>query len=226
MARRLAQEGLRVAVNYRGRADAAQATVEAIRRAGGQAEAFAADVGQAEQVDALFAAVAERFGAVEVLVNNAGITRDNLLLRLAPDDWAKVLETDLTSVYLCCRAAVKGMLRRRFGRIVNISSIAGISGNAGQVNYAAAKAGILGLTRSLAKEVGSRNITVNAVAPGLIDTEMTQDLPDAQRQALLPHIPLGRFGRPDEVAEAVWFLVHAEYVTGQTLVVDGGLLTV
>jgi 3-oxoacyl-[acyl-carrier protein] reductase len=184
-----------------------------------------ADVGDGEAVTAMFDAVVERFGPVEVLVNNAGVTADDLLLRMTPEAWDRVIRTNLTSAYLCTRAALRGMLKARWGRIVSVTSVAGITGNPGQANYAAAKAGLIGFTRSVAKEVGSRGITVNAVAPGFVDTDMTGALDDSVKEAALPAIALGRFADPGEIAAAVGYLASedAAYVTGHVLVVDGGL---
>jgi 3-oxoacyl-[acyl-carrier protein] reductase len=225
VAEHLAARGRRVAVNYAANEEAANATVQAITAAGGEAIAVAGDVGDEAAVAALFSEVEERLGAVEVLVNNAGITRDDLLLRMKPEAWDEVIRVDLTSVYLCTRAALRGMLRSRWGRIVSLSSVAGIAGNPGQANYAAAKAGIIGFTRSVAKEVGSRGITANVVAPGFISTDMTEALGDAARSAAVSATALGRLGEPKEVASAVGYLASddAAYITGQTLVVDGGL---
>lgn len=227
VAEHLGAEGHRVAVNYHTGAGAAEEVVAAIREAGGEAMAVGADVGDEAAVAAMFAAVAEEFGPVEVLVNNAGITRDGLLLRMGPEDWDAVLTTNLRAVYLCTRTALRAMLRARWGRVISISSVAGLAGNPGQANYAAAKAGLVGFTKSVAKEVGSRGITVNAVAPGFIDTDMTAALPDATVEAAVPNIALGRLGEPREVASAVGYLASdpASYVTGQVIVVDGGLAT-
>ncbi len=193
--------------------------------AGGEAVAVGADVADPDAVQALFAETTERFGPVEILINNAGITRDELLLRMKPEVWDEVLTVNLRSVYLCTRAALRGMLRRRFGRVVSIGSVAGLAGNPGQANYAASKAAIVGFTRSVAKEVGSRGITVNVVAPGFIDTEMTADIPDEARQRAVDSVAAGRFGTADEVASAVAYLCgeEAAYVNGHILVVDGGL---
>ncbi|CAB1129112.1 beta-ketoacyl-acyl carrier protein reductase [Candidatus Hydrogenisulfobacillus filiaventi] len=224
IARRLAANGLTVAVNYRQDREGAEAVAGAIAADGGTAAVFAADVSVPAQAQALVGAVVERWGRLDVLVNNAGITRDTLLLRMSEEDWAQVLAADLGSVYACTKAAARVMMKQRFGRIINIASVAGITGNAGQANYAAAKAGVLGFTRAVAKELASRQITVNAVAPGLIATEMTQGMDPGHHQKLLDLIPLGREGTPDEVAHAVWYLVEAAYVTGQTLVVDGGMV--
>jgi len=226
VARQLAQLGASVVVNYKTQAEAATRVVAEIVAAGGVAEAIAADVARAEAVDALFRQALARFGRCDILVNNAGIIRDNLLLRLEAADFDAVLETNLKGAFLCARAALKPMLRQRFGRIVNMSSVVGLHGNPGQTNYAAAKAGLIGLTRALAKEVGSRQITVNAVAPGFIETDITSHLGDASRTALLERIPLGRLGTADDVAGLVGFLCTpaAAYITGQVIAVDGGLI--
>lgn len=225
IAERLAADGHRVAVNYHSRADAADEVVAAITAAGGTALAVGGDVGDGDAVAGLFAAVEDAWGPVEVLVNNAGITADDLLLRMKPEAWDAVIRTNLGSVYHCTRTALRGMLKARWGRVINIASVAGISGNAGQANYAAAKAGVIGFTRSVAKEVGSRGITVNAVAPGFVETDMTDALGETVKTAVLPSIAVGRFGTPPEVAAAVGYLASddAAYVTGQVLVVDGGL---
>jgi|TARA_B110000483_G_scaffold241754_1_gene325587 3-oxoacyl-[acyl-carrier protein] reductase len=186
---------------------------------------FAADVSNDDSVSALMAAITKEFSAPLIVVNNAGITRDNLLMRMKTGEWEDVINTNLGSMYRICKATVKGMTKARFGRIVNISSVVGSSGNGGQTNYSASKAGIEGFTRSLAKEIGSRGITVNAVAPGFIATDMTKDLPEAQTFALLSQIPLARLGQPEEIAGAVGFLVSDKgaYVTGETLHVNGGM---
>ena len=219
----LGQGGLAVAVNFRQDAAQAQAVVDAIRAAGGEAEPFQADVGDPAQAEELVRRVAEHFGSLQVLINNAGITRDNLMLRMKREEWDDVLATDLSGAFHCTRAALRGMVRQRYGRIVNITSVAGITGNVGQANYSAAKAGLIGMTRALAREVGSRGITVNAIAPGLVETDLSRTVSERAGEALLQQIPLGRVGRPEEIAEAVWYLVQADYVTGQVLVVDGGL---
>ncbi len=225
VAERLAADGCRVAVNYHTRPDAADEVVAAITAAGGEAMAVGGDVGDGEAVAAMFAAIESSFGPVEILVNNAGITADDLLLRMKPEAWQAVIRTNLDSVYHCTRAALRAMIKARWGRVVSITSVAGIAGNPGQANYAAAKAGIIGFTKSVAKEVGSRGITINAVAPGFVGTDMTDALGAAVREAVLPSIALGRFGTAPEIASAVGYLASddAAYVTGQVLVVDGGL---
>lgn len=183
------------------------------------------DVTDATAVETAIKAITQEFGAPTVLINNAGVARDNLLLRMKEEEWTTVLNTDLTSVYRLSKAVLRGMMKAQRGRIVNITSVIGATGNAGQTNYAAAKAGIIGFTKSLAREIGSRNITVNAVAPGAIATDMTRDLPEAQRQALIGTIPLQRLGEPQDIADAVAFLVSLEaaYITGETLHVNGGM---
>jgi 3-oxoacyl-[acyl-carrier protein] reductase len=183
------------------------------------------DVATASSVDACFKDIESREGTPSILVNNAGVTRDGLLIRMNADDWQAVIETDLSAVYRTCKAVMRGMMKARHGRIVNIASVIGVMGNAGQSNYAAAKAGMIGFTKSLAREVGSRGITVNVVAPGFIVTDMTDALGEQQKQALLAQVPLGRLGSPDDVAQAVAFLAspHASYITGETLHVNGGM---
>lgn len=220
----LASEGANVLVNYANSSEAAQRVVAEIAAAGGSALAFAADVSKADQVDALLDAAMEKWGRVDVLVNNAGITRDGLLLRMKPEDWQAVIDLNLTGVFLCTRVVSKVMLKQRAGRIINISSVTGQMGNPGQANYSAAKAGVIGFTKTVAKELASRGITVNAVAPGFIATDMTSDL---KAEEILKYIPLGRYGQPDEVAGMVRFLAAdpaAAYITGQVLNVDGGMV--
>jgi 3-oxoacyl-[acyl-carrier protein] reductase len=221
----LASEGFAVAVNYAHNEAKAIDVVEEILAKGGAAMAVGADVGDEAAVAAMFVEVADEFGPVSVLVNNAGITDDGLILRMGSDQWDRVITTNLRSVYLCSKAALKGMIRARSGRIINISSVSGVAGNPGQANYAASKAGVIGLTKSLAKEVGSRTITVNAVAPGFIATDMTDALGDEVTDRVAEQISLGRLGRPEEVASLVGYLASddASYITGQTIVVDGGL---
>ena len=206
--------------------DGAAAIGAALAAAGLAGEGVRLDVTDGAAVDAALAAIEGRHGAVRILVNNAGITRDNLLLRMKDDEWDAVLATDLTAVFRLSRAVLRGMMKARHGRIIQIGSIVGTSGNPGQANYAAAKAALTGFTKSLAQEIGSRNITVNCVAPGFIDTDMTRALAEPQRQRLLERIPLGRLGTPDDIAHAVAFLASplAGYITGATIHVNGGML--
>lgn len=222
----LAAAGATVVVNYQRNAAAAEETVAAITAADGAAIGMQADVSLAEDVERMFKTVIERYGTVDILVNNAGITRDTLLLRMKEDDFDAVIDTNLRGVYLCTKAALRPMTKARSGRIINITSVVGLIGNAGQSNYAAAKAGIIGFTRAVAREMASRNITVNAVAPGYIETELTAGLGDQVRAAILEAIPLGRLGTPQDVANLVCFLASdaAAYITGQTLTVDGGMV--
>ncbi|MFQ3682065.1 3-oxoacyl-[acyl-carrier-protein] reductase [Roseiflexus sp.] len=222
----LAAAGATVVVNYQRNAAAAEETVAAITAADGAAIGIQADVSVAEDVERLFKTVIERYGTIDILVNNAGITRDTLLLRMKEDDFDAVIDTNLRGVYLCTKAALRPMTKARSGRIINITSVVGLIGNAGQSNYAAAKAGIIGFTRAVAREMASRSITVNAVAPGYIETELTAGLGDQVRSAILEAIPLGRLGTPQDVANLVCFLASdaAAYITGQTLTVDGGMV--
>lgn len=223
---RLAQESARVAISYRSNDAAAEETAELVRQAGVECETFKGDVASPEDVEALIKDVGEAFGLVEILVNNAGTTRDNILLRMKEAEFDEVLATNLKGTYLCTRAVLRGMVRARWGRIVNISSVVGLLGNAGQANYAASKAGIIGLTKSVAREVAGRGITANAVAPGYVETELTGELPEKIKEQILDQVPVGRFGEPEEIAEVVAFLAgeRAAYVTGQTIAVDGGMV--
>ena len=220
----LADAGAEVVVNYSSSPDAADAVVAEIKDSGGKAYALQANVADEEAVNGLIKTVIERSGRIDVLVNNAGITRDGLLMRMKTDDWQAVINLNLSGVFLCTRAVARPMLKQKSGRIINITSVVGLMGNAGQSNYAAAKAGVVGFTRSAAKEMASRGITVNAVAPGFIATDMTKNL-DAED--ILAAIPLGQFGTPEQVAGAVRFLAadpSAAYITGQVLQVDGGMV--
>jgi 3-oxoacyl-[acyl-carrier protein] reductase len=222
---RLAQEGANVAISYRSNDAAAEETAQKVREAGVKCELFKGDVASPEDVQALFKGVSDAFGRVDILVNNAGITRDNLMMRMKEDEFDEVLRTNLKGTYLCTRAALRPMVRARWGRIVNVGSVVGLVGNAGQANYAASKAGIIGFTKSVAREVAQRGITVNAVAPGYVETELTGGLPEGVKEQILAQVPTARFGEPEEVAEVVAFLSGegAGYITGQTLAVDGGM---
>ncbi|HLO02997.1 MAG TPA: 3-oxoacyl-[acyl-carrier-protein] reductase [Symbiobacteriaceae bacterium] len=225
IAKTLAQAGATVVVNYARNQAAATALVEEIEAAGGRALAVQADIGSAEGAEALVDAALKTFGKVDILVNNAGITRDGLLMRMKEADWDSVLQTNLKGVFLCTKAVTRPMLKARAGRIINIGSVSGLLGTPGQANYAAAKAGVIGFTRSVANELGSRGITANCVVPGAIDAGMLHELTAEQREEYLKQIPLERFGTPEDVAAAVLFLAGpgAAYITGQTLAVDGGL---
>jgi 3-oxoacyl-[acyl-carrier protein] reductase len=220
----LAAEGAKVVVNYATSSPAAEEVVAAITDMGGNAIALQADVSKLDQVDALVNQTLEKLGRVDILVNNAGITRDTLLLRMKPEDWQAVIDLNLTGVFLCTRAVSKVMLKQKSGRIINITSVAGQMGNPGQANYSAAKAGVIGFTKTVAKELATRGITVNAVAPGFIATDMTSNL---KSEEILKYIPLGRYGAPEEVAGMIRFLAAdpaAAYITGQVFNVDGGMV--
>ena len=220
----LANAGARVLINYQRSAGAAEALAAEIVAAGGDAFAYQADVADEQAVTGMVQAVLDRWGKIDILVNNAGITADAPLARLRPEQWQHVIETDLTSVFLCCRAVIPAMQRASYGRIVSVSSLAALAGNVGQTNYAAAKAGIIGLSRSLAREVARDGITVNVVAPGYIETDMVETVPETLRAWALQAIAIGRFGRPEEVSAAIRFLVspRASYITGHVLTIDGG----
>lgn len=222
----LAREGANVVINYVHRAEAAQAVLAEVEAGGAGGMVQQADVTDYAACEALIAATLDRYQRIDILINNAGITRDNLLVRMKAAEWEEVIATNLTGTFHCTRAAVRPLLKQKQGgRIVNVASVAGIYGNSGQCNYAAAKGGVIAFTRSLAKELGSRGITVNAVAPGLIDTDMSTGLPETYRQKIRARIALGRFGKPEEVAGAILFLVTGgSYITGQTIAVDGGIV--
>ena len=221
----LASWGANVAVNYAGNARAAEETAAACRELGVQAFAVQADVSDSAAAGAMVKAVIERFGRLDILVNNAGTTRDKLALQMKNEDLAAVLDTNLKGAFYCMRAAYRPMMKQRYGRIVNLSSVVGLRGNPGQANYAASKAGLIGMSKSIARELASRNVTVNLVAPGFIGTDMTAVLPEAAREALLKSIPMARLGQPEDVARAVAFFAaeDAGYITGQVLCVDGGM---
>ncbi|MED0653712.1 3-oxoacyl-[acyl-carrier-protein] reductase [Anoxybacillus geothermalis] len=222
----LARQGASVVVNYAGSEAKANEVVEMIRSLGREAIAVQADVARAEEVERLVKTALDQFGRLDILVNNAGITRDNLLMRMKEEEWDAVINTNLKGVFLCTKAVTRPMMKQRGGRIINIASVVGVIGNPGQANYVAAKAGVIGLTKTAARELASRNITVNAVAPGFITTDMTEALSEELKGEMLKQIPLARFGEPDDVARVVAFLASdaAGYMTGQTLHVDGGMV--
>lgn len=226
IALQLAKEGARVAVNYSGSKDKAEEVVALIEQAGGEAFAIQADVSKQDSVKEMIDTTIATFGSIDILVNNAGITRDNLLMRMKEDEWDDVIDINLKGVFLCTKGVTRQMMRQRAGKIVNVASIVGVSGNPGQANYVAAKAGVIGLTKTTAKELASRNINVNAVAPGFITTEMTDALNDDIKEQMLTNIPLGKLGSAEQVAKTVLFLLteDASYITGQTIHVDGGMV--
>ncbi len=227
IAQRLAADGATVAVNYQASETAALQVTQEINQAGGHAEAIAGDVSREDDADALVKAVISQWGRIDILVNNAGITRDRLLLRMTPEDWDRVLEVNLRGAFLCTKYVMPHLIRRRQGRVVNISSVVGLGGNPGQANYAASKAGLIGFTKAVAREVASRNITVNALAPGFIDTGgMVDQMTEEARRTVLGRIPMERFGSAEDVAEAVSFLCGpgAGYITGQVITIDGGMV--
>ncbi|MET3728773.1 3-oxoacyl-[acyl-carrier protein] reductase [Fictibacillus halophilus] len=221
-----AKNGAKVAVNYSGSEEKANEVVNEIKENGGTAFAIKADISSSEDVTNMVKTVVDEFGSLDVLVNNAGITRDNLLMRMKEEDWDAVINTNLKGVFLTTKAVTRQMMKQRKGRIINIASIVGVSGNAGQANYVAAKAGVIGLTKTAAKELSSRGITVNAIAPGFIETDMTGKLEEGIKSEMLRGIPLARFGQPEDIASAAAFLASdaSSYITGQTLHVDGGMV--
>ncbi|MEH6940487.1 3-oxoacyl-[acyl-carrier-protein] reductase [Bacillus sp. JJ722] len=222
----LASQGASVIVNYAGSEDKAKAVVEEIKALGQQAIAVRCNVANSEEVASMVKTAVEEFGKIDILVNNAGVTRDNLLMRMKEEEWDTVLDTNLKGVFLCTKSVTRPMMKQRKGRIINVASVVGVVGNAGQANYVAAKAGVIGLTKTTARELAPRGITVNAIAPGFITTDMTDQLPDEVRTGLLSQIPLARFGQPEDIAKVVSFLASSDsaYMTGQTLCVDGGMV--
>ncbi|MFK3959328.1 3-oxoacyl-[acyl-carrier-protein] reductase [Pseudalkalibacillus hwajinpoensis] len=222
----LAKEGMNIAVNYAGSEAKANSVVDEIKAAGGNAIAIKANVASMEEVQGMIKEVVSTFGSLEVLVNNAGITRDNLIMRMKEEEWDSVIDTNLKGVFNCTKSVTRQMMKQRYGRIVNVASVVGVAGNAGQANYVAAKAGVIGLTKTTAKELASRNITVNALAPGFIETDMTDELSDEVKSGMKGQIPLGRLGAAKDIAKATKFLVSddANYITGQTLHIDGGMI--
>lgn len=226
IAEKLASRGVKVVINYAGSKDKAQAIRDKIVSAGGQAEIYQANVANNEEVEAMVAFTTATYGQLDILVNNAGITRDTLLMRMKETDWDDVININLKGVFNCTKAVSRQMMKQRSGRIINMASVVGIAGNAGQANYVAAKAGVIGLTKTAAKELATRGITVNAIAPGFIETDMTDELSDQVKEEILKQIPLGKMGSTSDIANTVEFLAsdQASYITGQTLVVDGGMV--
>jgi len=222
----LAKNGVHVAVNYSGNKQKAEDVVKECQSYGVEAMAIQGNVADSSSVQTMVKSVIETFGSIEILVNNAGITRDNLIMRMKEEDFDAVIDTNLKGVFNCAKAVSRPMMKQRYGRIINISSVVGVMGNAGQANYVASKAGVIGLTKSLARELANRNIHANAIAPGFIETEMTDELPDTTKEELLKQIPLGALGKPEDVARVVVFLASdaGSYMTGQTLHVDGGMV--
>ncbi|MGP7817544.1 3-oxoacyl-[acyl-carrier-protein] reductase [Niallia sp. 01092] len=221
----LAKQGANIAVNFAGSVDRANEVVQEIKNLGREAIAIQCDVSNGDAVADMIKQTLDAFGAIDILVNNAGITKDNLLMRMKESEWDDVINTNLKGVFLCTKAVTRPMMKQRKGRIINITSIVGVTGNPGQANYVAAKAGVIGFTKTTAKELAQRNITVNAIAPGFITTDMTDKLTDDVKEAMLSQIPLGAFGKPEDIANAVVFLASDEssYMTGQTLHIDGGM---
>ena len=220
-----AAQGANVVINYAGNSEAAEKTAADCEALGAKAATIKADVSKADEVDAIFALAVEKFGRVDILVNNAGVTKDKLIMAMSEEDFDKVVDTNLKGAFLCMKAASKLMMKQRSGRIINMSSVVGVRGNAGQVNYAASKAGIIGMTKSLAKELAGRNVTVNAIAPGFIDTDMTAVLSDKVKEAILGDIPMKKLGKPEDIAKTAAFFAQDEagYITGQVICVDGGM---
>ncbi len=221
----LAKDGYDLVITYNSSIESANQAIEEIKSLGQKGIAVKADVSIKEEVDSLFSIIADEFGSVDIVINNAGITKDNLLMRMSEDDWDQVMDVNLKSVYLTTKAAIKGMMKKRYGKIINISSVVGVMGNAGQGNYSASKAGIIGFTKSMAKELSSRGIRVNAIAPGFIKTEMTEKLSDNVKEMMLSGIPLGYFAEPKDVSNLVNFLASdkSDYITGQVIQIDGGM---